>query len=89
MPLVKVLRHGQVTLPKEFRERLDIKEGDYLEAEMGHAGVFIKPKAVVDREEAVLSPAGKKKIMAALQAFKEGKFKEFEDVDDLIKELNS
>ena len=34
MPFVKVLRHGQVTLPKEFREVLHINEGQILEAEL-------------------------------------------------------
>ncbi len=30
MPVVKVLRHGQITLPKEFREALGIDEGQRL-----------------------------------------------------------
>jgi len=55
MPLVKVLRHGQVTLPKEFREILGVMEGDFLEAEMDGSRIMLKPKAVVDRE-AVQSP---------------------------------
>jgi len=52
MPLVKVLRHGQVTLPKEFREILGVMEGDFLEAEMEGSRIMLKPKAVVDREAA-------------------------------------
>lgn len=31
MPLIKVRRHHQITLPKSIREKLDISEGDYLE----------------------------------------------------------
>ena len=27
MPVVRVLRHGQITLPKEFREALGVKGG--------------------------------------------------------------
>ena len=50
--------------------------------------VFFKPKVIADREE-LLSTQGKKKILAALEAFKAGNFKEFETVDELIKELNS
>ena len=30
LSLVKVTRKGQVTIPKEIRDRLSIKEGDYL-----------------------------------------------------------
>jgi AbrB family looped-hinge helix DNA binding protein len=50
MALVKVLRHGQVTLPKEFREILGINEGDLMEAELESGRILLKAKAVVDKE---------------------------------------
>lgn len=50
MPLVKVLRHGQVTLPKEFRDILGVIEGDLMEAELDGFRILLKPKEVVDRE---------------------------------------
>jgi AbrB family looped-hinge helix DNA binding protein len=49
MPLVKVVRNGQVTIPKEIREKLGIKEGDFLEVQPGDQGVFFKTKAIVDK----------------------------------------
>jgi len=49
MPLVKVVRNGQVTIPKEIREKLGIKEGDFLEIEPADQGVFLKPKVLVDK----------------------------------------
>ena len=53
MPLVKIIRHGQITLPADFREKLDIKEGDYLEAELEGKTIVLKPKLVMDRDDAV------------------------------------
>lgn len=53
MPLVKVIRHGQITLPADFREELDIKEGDYLEAEMDNKTIVLRPKVFMDRADAV------------------------------------
>lgn len=53
MPLVKIIRHGQITLPADFREKLDIKEGDYLEAELEGKTIVLKPKLVIDRDDAV------------------------------------
>lgn len=50
MPLVKVIRHGQITIPKELREALGIEEGDLLEVELKKSQMIIKPKAVVDKE---------------------------------------
>lgn len=49
MALVKVLRHGQVTLPKEFRKKLGINEGDLMEAELEGTKILFKAKVVVDK----------------------------------------
>ena len=53
MTLVKVIRNGQITLPAGLREELDIKEGDYLEAEIKEKEIILRPKLVLDRNDAV------------------------------------
>ena len=88
MVVVKILRHGQITLPKEIRKILGVEEGDLLELGLENARVFLRPKILVDKET-VLSESGKKKIKEALEALEKREIKEFESVDDLIKELNS
>ena len=52
MPLVKVVRHGQITLPAAIRKDLQVEEGDYLEAELVAGAVVLRPKALVDRDQA-------------------------------------
>jgi antitoxin PrlF len=52
MPYVRVLRGGQITMPKELRKSLEIKEGDILEVEMENKKVVLKPMALADKEEA-------------------------------------
>jgi len=52
MSFVKVLRGGQITMPKELREVLEIKEGDILEVQMEKNKVVLKPKVLVDRNQA-------------------------------------
>jgi AbrB family looped-hinge helix DNA binding protein len=52
MPLVKVRRAAQITLPNDIRKALNVNEGDYLEIEIVGAGVLLKPVAVVDRATA-------------------------------------
>lgn len=88
MPVVKILRHGQITLPKEIRKILGVQEGDLLELELENARIFLQPKVLVDKET-VLSEAGKVKIKEALEAIEKKEVKEFDNVDDLIRELNS
>jgi AbrB family looped-hinge helix DNA binding protein len=51
MSLVKVIKHGQVAIPANFREKLNIKEGDYLEAELDGKTIILRPKMFIDRKD--------------------------------------
>lgn len=53
MPLVKVIRHGQITLPAKFRQALSLKEGDYLEAQLRDDQIVLKPQVVLARAQAI------------------------------------
>ena len=62
MPLVKIKRFAQVTLPPEVRRRFNLAEGDYLEAEAVEGGILLKPVAVVEKSESwhrLLAAAGR------------------------------
>jgi AbrB family looped-hinge helix DNA binding protein len=50
MPIVKVTRNFQVTIPLEVREQLGIEKGDILEAVVQEKAVLFKPKVLFDRE---------------------------------------
>jgi AbrB family looped-hinge helix DNA binding protein len=75
MFMVKVVRNGQVTIPKEIREKLGIKEGDFLEVEPADQGILLKPKMVVDKGE-------------ALKAFSRAFEKLQASASDQVKEMN-
>ena len=49
MPLVKVKRKGQVTLPTKLREQFGLQEGDYLKAEAVPAGILLTPVTIAER----------------------------------------
>jgi AbrB family looped-hinge helix DNA binding protein len=49
MPFIKVLRHGQITLPKELREFFGVKTGDILEIRLHQSTIILKPKTLVDK----------------------------------------
>ncbi len=51
--LLKLIRHGQVTLPAEFREALSLQEGDYMAAELQPGQIVLKPAVVMDRAQAI------------------------------------
>jgi len=52
LSLVKIRGAAQITLPGAIRKALQVREGDYLEAELVEGGVFFKPVAIVDRAAA-------------------------------------
>ena len=47
MQAVKVLHKGQITLPKEIREGLDIKEGDTLVIEKTDKEIILKKSKTI------------------------------------------
>jgi AbrB family looped-hinge helix DNA binding protein len=50
MPIVKVTRNFQVTIPVEVRQELSIEKGDILEAAVHEDAVMFKPKVLFDRK---------------------------------------
>ena len=49
MTLVTVKPRFQVTIPAKLRKRIDLREGDLMEASVVEDGIFLRPKDVVDR----------------------------------------
>lgn len=53
MPLVKITRSRQVTIPKKLFEELELEQGDYIEVIREGEQLILRPQDVVDRERAV------------------------------------
>jgi len=53
MALVRVKEKYQVTIPKEVRRKLVLRVGDYLEVEVQGSTILLKPKALLDKDEAL------------------------------------
>ena len=52
MPFVTVKPKFQVTIPAKLRRRIDLREGDIMEATLVGDGILFRPKEVVDRDAA-------------------------------------
>src|SRR5262245_14059038 len=52
MTLVRLRKEAQLTLPAAVRRALNVEEGDYLEAEIVHDGVLLKPVTISHRKAA-------------------------------------
>lgn len=90
MPLVKVGTRYQVSIPKALAEELALKPGDYVEVDRQGKKLVLIPKIVIDREDSwYWSKEWQKKEREADEALAKGDYKEFDDVEDLINDLNS
>ena len=104
MPLVKVKDNYQVTIPASLLKKFKIGLGDSLEAIDTEEGILFKKcemDKMTDEEikeyweayesepgEVTLSEEGRKRLELAFEDYEQGKRQVFENVEDLMKDLN-
>lgn len=90
MTIVKTSPSRQVVVPKEIWDILRLNPGDYFEAIIDEGRIVLEPKKLISKDELwYWSKAGQREINKTLREIDEGKVKEFDDVEDLIKDLRA
>ena len=89
MPLIKVIRNGQVTLPAGIRKMLHVADGDYLEAEVSDGMLTLRPVAIVDREGAEKLSALRRDIQVGIDQLDRGEGIPSEQVFSGLKERHT
>ncbi len=85
-----IRRNGQLTIPAKIRRALHLEDGDFVEVSQKANKIIITPKKLVDADTAwFYTEEWQERERRADEAIKAGKIKSFNNVDDLIKELNS
>ncbi|MBM3209310.1 AbrB/MazE/SpoVT family DNA-binding domain-containing protein [Candidatus Shapirobacteria bacterium] len=51
MPLTKISKNFQITLPASLRRAFAVKEGDYLEVSVKNGGFLFRPVKIVQNPE--------------------------------------
>jgi AbrB family looped-hinge helix DNA binding protein len=51
MPIIKVQKKGQVTLPTALREQVGVSDGDLLEVRLQNGSFVLRPKTLFDRSQ--------------------------------------
>ena len=77
MASVTVTRHSQVTIPKEIREAVGIKEGDKVKMKIVEGNKIVIEKANEDawKDCAEFLPVDFEKLLASLQTDSKSRFK--------------
>ena len=90
MPLTKVTRNGQITIPSELRRQVGIEEGDLIELEVVGDHLILVPKNLIDKSQAYFWTAKWRAAeREAQEDIDEGHFKEFASIDELLAELHA
>jgi AbrB family looped-hinge helix DNA binding protein len=90
MKLLQIQKKNQLTLPANIRKTLQLKEHDFLAVEVEGNKIILTPQKVINREEEwFFSKRWQEGEKEADRDFKDGSYKDFENVEDLIKDLNS
>jgi antitoxin MazE len=87
--LLTVRKNAQITLPAGIRRKAHIEEGDILEAEVRGDEIILKPKKLIDKSQAwYWTKEWQEAERQADEDIAAGRVKEFDNVEDLIKDLN-
>ncbi len=89
--LTKLTSGGQVTLPKEIREKINMQPGDFVEVNLDEEGhIVLTPKKLVDASQAYFwNEEWQKGERKADEDIKAGRVKRFKSTVDAVKYLES
>ena len=85
MPTIKILRSGQLTLPAKFRKVLDLKEGDFLDVELGKDKIILKPVIVIEKNK-IREMAGKRFFKLVEENWRRNKNLDQKKVETIVDE---
>ncbi|MGF1618074.1 MAG: AbrB/MazE/SpoVT family DNA-binding domain-containing protein [Acidimicrobiia bacterium] len=81
---------GQLTIPAEIREAIELKAGDILEFEVVDGRIVITPKIVIDPDQAWFWTERWQKMEREADAdFAAGRFRDFDNVEDFLADLDN
>ena len=87
MKALTIASKGQIAIPKEIRDSLNIKEGDRLVYKVDRGRIVLEPVVSVPRSQSYFwTPEVQEKVKKADENFKAGNFKTYK-TDKFIKEL--
>ncbi len=79
---------GQVALPKKVRDKLRIKAGDQFRVEVAGTKIVLTPVVTVPKEQAWFwTDEIQAKVRASEEDYKKGNYKEYEEIDQLLRDL--
>lgn len=90
MPIVKSGAGREIKIPKEVWDSLKLRAGELFEITEENGRIVLIPQKDLDEDQRVFwSEEAQQGIAEGLKEIEAGKSKRFDNVEELIKELNS
>ena len=90
MSLVKIGERHQITIPKDVFNQFHLKKGDVVEVVPKGNTIVLVPSKVIPKDESWFhTKEWQEKEMIADKEFANGEYEEFDNADDLLKDLKS
>jgi len=90
MKIIQIQKKNQLTLPADIRKKLQLKERDFLAIEIEDNRIILTPQKIISREqEWFWTGKWQEGEKEADEDFEAGRYKDFEDIDELLRDLNS
>lgn len=88
MPIAKVQRNFQITIPSEIRKKAHLKVGDLIDFEVTEEGIFIKPMEAIARNQTWFwSKKWQEEEKKVEKDFEKGNILESGNVESFLEEL--
>ncbi len=89
MKAATVSQKGQIAIPKEIREKLRIKSGDKLVFKIIKGKITLEPTITIPRSQAWFwTDEVQQKIKKVEKNYQAGNFTQYDDLNDLNKDLS-
>ena len=88
MPIVQQIQKRMLVSLAQIAKDMDLHEGDYLAFEERDGGIFLRPVAWIDKNQAYIwTKEWQEKIRRSEEALANGDYESFETMDDCIRDL--
>ena len=88
--IMKISPQGQIRIPKKIMITLGIEKGDYLELDIEERQIVLKPRKLIDPSQGwYWTKEWQEMEQQADEDIAAGNFRDFNNLDALMKELNS
>jgi len=87
--ILEIRTNSQITIPKNIMKKLSLKKGDKLEFDIKGDSIVIKPVLIIDKAQSWFwTKKWQDEEKEADKDIKAGRVKTFDNVNDLMKDLD-